>query len=388
MSAALAYDEIISMDQINLDDYPDVSFVPCVSNVIKSKSLLGKKIYLYREKEVKSVISKELKAAQLELKGAEGGKAKFLSVFRNLNTGDIYLSDKIYNTHSFRLIAALGREYDAKNKVVIPRQYSVKDFYDVLDLSLCNLPDRRAFFTKDGKIAFRSVNPDHRTLKVQSRRDSLMSNTKIKYVYSSKDNLVHDKSCEKVHLIENECFMGSDIIPEGRIFCPDCYLNSLIRKGCEADFKKVNLYRKFFRDGCLKTRDIEKLIVDCNAQIHMDTPDILQIKCNEDSWFIKADSGKYMLFHNSYVILNENERYIGKYHGFHPQGSYSKLYKALDYLEGYTWEKHLAHKAEVEKAKELQLKREKSFFNRLRKWFRNLFSYFKSEVRNDNSSRF
>ena len=368
MSTELSHDEITSMDQVNLDDYPDFIPISCGSKKIKSKDILGKEIYIYREKEEKDVITKEMKDSRLELKGAEGGKAKLIPVFRNIDTEDIYMSDRIYNIHSYRIIAALGREYNARNNEVIPRQYSVRDFSDVLNLSLCNRPDRRAFFTKDGKVAFQSVNPDAKTLKVQSYRDSLMSNTKIKYVYSSKDTLVHDKSCEKVPLIENECFMGSDIIPKGKTFCPDCYLNSLIRKGCGDDFKKVNLYKKFFRDGHLKVSDIEKLIVDYNAQIHMDSADIMHIKCNEDSWFIKIESGKYLLFHNSYVILDENDRYIGKYPGFHLQRSYVKLSKALDHLEGYTWEKHLAHKAEIERAEELKRKREKSLLYRFKEW--------------------
>ena len=86
MSTELSHDEITSMDQVNLDDYPDFIPISYGSKKIKSKDILGKEIYIYREKEEKDVITKEMKDSRLELKGAEGGKAKLIPVFRNIDT--------------------------------------------------------------------------------------------------------------------------------------------------------------------------------------------------------------------------------------------------------------------------------------------------------------
>ena len=67
----------------------------------------------------------------------------------------------------------------------------------------------------------------------------------------------------------------------------------------------------------------------------------LVIKSKEDTWIVKGTDGHELrLLHNNYVKTSETERYITE--GFHDQGLIGfSLYQILNYIEGYTWEKHL-----------------------------------------------
>jgi len=112
----------------------------------------------------------------------------------------------------------------------------------------------------------------------------------------------------------------------------------------------------------------------------MDGPNSLKVKCREDSWIITHSNGKYRLFHNNYSVLDDGSRYIPINMEYHNQGNYDTLKRALTEIEGYSWEGHLAYKAEQERIKELELKKQNSLWNRFKKWLLGFRQYFRLEV--------
>ena len=92
---------------------------------------------------------------------------------------------------------------------------------------------------------------------------------------------------------------------------------------------------------------VEELIDRYEASIRMEDPDTLWVKCREDQWKIVLNGErKVTLLHNNYMLIGENQRYIfGGYHNQTPSGNVGMAY-AFKLIEGYTWEGHLAAKAE------------------------------------------
>ena len=64
---------------------------------------------------------------------------------------------------------------------------------------------------------------------------------------------------------------------------------------------------------------LERFLYEGGAKLHMDTPDVLYVEYKEDRWRLEPTdrNRKYLLYHNNYTILNDNERYITD--SFHKQ---------------------------------------------------------------------
>lgn len=370
-------DEIFSMDDVDLDEVCEADKICEDSRILVMDDLVGHKIYLFREKETVDVLPRSLKSYSLALPGAEGGKVKYIPIRVLEAKGNIYVSENIYNANANRFITNLGDAYGRKENEVLPPEMPFDSIKKYFDLSLCKTPYRKAYFTKDHKVAFKSIAPSAEDIKDRSRFDSIMANPKIRYIYSSKENSIHDKSCSRVSNIPYKFIIGSEELPEGHTFCKKCHRNLLIRKGCGSDFKNVDLYLKFFNDGFVSIEVLERLVVDNNAKLLMDGPNSLKVKCREDSWIITHSNGKYRLFHNNYSVLDDGSRYIPINMEYHTQGNYDTLKRALTEIEGYSWEGHLAYKAEQERIKELELKKQNSLWNRFKKWLLGFRQYFR-----------
>jgi len=94
----------------------------------------------------------------------------------------------------------------------------------------------------------------------------------------------------------------------------------------------------------VSNRVLEQFLCNNDVKLHMDTIDELIVKCNEDTWHIKMNAqGVYTLYHNNYVMVSEEERYITT--GLHVQKHHPPyLPGILAYIAGYDWQKHLDSK--------------------------------------------
>lgn len=246
--------------------------------------------------------------------------------------------NKYWKIISERIYSAL-RTTEAKNFVV--RQADVNQY---VDLSLVETPYRTAEIDKHYKIAYKGKQKDIGTQRMISKKAQALTDHNIRYVFSSKDDVVHDKTCWMAERIPYEEFDASQKFPEGRRLCPYCKKQLYIRRAIGEDTKNYPLYVRMFECGKVNFGIIERLLAEKGAKLHMETSDIMMVTCKEDTWKIEMDEeGKCMLYHNNYKRISDTERFIMS--GFHLQKNYTApLYEFLKYIENYDWQKHVEMK--------------------------------------------
>lgn len=284
--------------------------------------------------------------AYIEFYNEQNHTRKKIKVEFNDEDSRIYIAEKEFN-RTWKMIAQ--RIFGVKMMRAYRSGKPVPDFSSVeaqLDLSLYETESRRAILERGQlKLVGKPVSEEQKQLMM--KRSSAMDNKKIVYVYSATDSKVHDKACPLVKQISNQDFRASETLPEGRWLCLNCRMMMVVRRGCGDDFKHYDLYKRFFQRGGIRVEAVEELVDQYGARIRMEDPDTLWIKCREDQWkIILNEDRKVTLLHNNYMMLDETQRYIlGGYHNQTPSGNAAMSY-AFKLIENYTWEGHLAAKAE------------------------------------------
>lgn len=258
----------------------------------------------------------------------------------------IYIAEKEFN-RTWKALAQcilevkLMRAYRAGEPV--PPFSSVEE---QVDLSFYETESRRAVLER-GQIKLVGKPVSEELKQLMMKRSSAMDNKKIVYAYSAADDKVHDKACPLVKEISNQDFRAAEALPEGRWLCLNCRMMMVVRRGCGDDFKHYDLYKRFFQRGGIRVEAVEELVDQYGASIRMEGPDTLWVKCREDQWkIVLSGERKVTLLHNNYMMIGENQRYIfGGYHNQTISGNVNMAY-AFKLIEGYTWEGHLAAKAE------------------------------------------
>lgn len=269
------------------------------------------------------------------------GMKRLIPVNADLEKKRIYIEEKSFNSYWKEIQAAVLQERRIQAVPGKAAGLSGPVERDMVDLSLYEDESRKAVLCKNKiKIVGKPLNEETRML--QSRRASAMDNKKIRYVFSEKDNIVHDKACSLVKNISDRDFRASEELPEDRILCCVCTRMVYIRKACGDDFKNFGMYQHFFRRGRVGLKEMDRLVNEYGAAIHMEDEDTMRVKCGEDQWKLTlTGDGGVTLLHNNYVMVNDTERYIsGGYHEQNlPPGC--NLTGALRCIEGYTWDGHL-----------------------------------------------
>lgn len=280
--------------------------------------------------------------AYINVINLDASTRKLLPVYADSNEKRIYMEEKNFNAHWKKIMEAIFQEKRLlafKGKAPMP---SYSDIADQVDLSLYE-DERRSAVIQNHQIKIIGKPPSEESRILQSKRASAMDNKKIRYVYSTTNQFVHDKACPLVKNIADKDFRASEELPRERTLCLLCNKMMYIRKGCGDDFKNYDRYQKFFQRGRVEVEEIGKLVNEYQAVIHMEDLDTMWIKCGEDQWKLcLTPNGRVTLLHNNYTIINDTERYISG--GFHNQNLLpeSPVTGVLHYIEGYTWEGHLA----------------------------------------------
>lgn len=259
----------------------------------------------------------------------------------------VYLTEDNFNKYwreiSGRIQKAPGEEREDGKAV------TEKGRNRQIDLSLLVTPFRTAQVNENYVIEYKGIDPDIKVQRLISRRAAALDDNKIKYVFSIKDNLVHDKSCKAAEKISYEDFEASQILPENREMCPACRGKIYIREAIGDDSRHYAWYVRMFQRGRVSTTGLEEFLLHAGAKLYMEAPDTMLAKYREDTWKIKMDEQcRCKLYHNNYRMLSETEREIAD--GFHLQSRRPMwLPQALKYIQGYDWEEHIRLRSEAGK---------------------------------------
>lgn len=259
----------------------------------------------------------------------------------------IYINEGNFNKY-WKLISENVCRSIRRSRNLNSSDVPISSMNERVDLALVENPSRSAEIGQAFTIEYKGREIDIETQRMISKRASAMEDNRIRFVYAKSDNFVHDKSCQIVEKIKYWDFGAAAELPDNREFCPHCKRRILIRNAIKYDTKRYAWYQRFFEKGKVSNRVIEKFLFDTNVKLHMDTIDELIVKCNEDTWHITMNSqGTYSLYHNNYVMVSDEERYITS--GFHPQKHHPPyLPGILAYIQAYDWQKHLEAKTVVE----------------------------------------
>ncbi len=256
----------------------------------------------------------------------------------------VYISEGNFNRYWKTICSNIAKENYRRG---CSDQQLYSSFNELVDLTLMQTDTRIAFIESDYKIHFKGREQDIDKQRMKSKRVNAMEDSKIRFVYSKVDNVLHDKFCEVVKDIKDEDFCPCEDIPRGKRRCIACEKKLLIRSGIQSDMKYFNWYYGFFENGHVKLQRLRGFLGVSKAKLHMDSKDELKVKCKEDNWIIIAKpDGSYILKHNNYTILDDGQRYI--HSEYHIQKNYpSTLTGIMRYIEGYNWRKHLKPKVEA-----------------------------------------
>ena len=179
------------------------------------------------------------------------------------------------------------------------------------------------------------------------RRNKLMDDPKMRYVYSAKDMVLHDKFCVEVSMIPDADFEMTGYWTPDMKYCGKCYRQALIRSGVSPeDRTAIGYYDIFFKD--VTKRCLEKFFRRYHAEILYMRPRVVKCKVKDDIWIFDCSRKQKRLLHNSYTY---DEDYVRHFEGrFHEQqGQWSSLQRMMNYTMEYSWEDHVeAYKAEAE----------------------------------------
>lgn len=211
-----------------------------------------------------------------------------------------------------------------------------------VDVSLLNTETRTAKVDNSFKIKYKGKPIDIEKQRLISKRASAMDNHKMRFVYAKSNPVIHDKNCKEVRKIQNDDFEVVEELPVEATLCKHCRRKIYIRNAIKYDTKHFDWYFHFFDKAQISNDVLERFLYKGGAKLHMDTPDVLYVEYKEDRWRLEPTDRKrkYLLYHNNYTILNDNERYIED--SFHKQSqNIDKVADWFWYIEGYDWRIHL-----------------------------------------------
>lgn len=180
------------------------------------------------------------------------------------------------------------------------------------------------------------------------KRASKLSDPRNGYVYSTKERIIHDRTCKRVSGISDECFeMSKKLIP-GMPLCNLCRRKAWIRLGMGDDTKFIDAYDRFFREAYVSNDLLQRLFVDNEVKVKIRDITHMTFDVNGERWMWERVGRKIVLFHNNYIISDIGTRVIKS--DYHQQtekanSAVSAVHRMLD----YSWDlSHRKKDAELE----------------------------------------
>ena len=171
------------------------------------------------------------------------------------------------------------------------------------------------------------------------RRDSLISNRKLRYILSP-TGIIHDRDCPQTAQIPDDAFTMCEDFSNDKSICPLCYRKALVRKGLELDLRKrIDTVLWTLHHAGATDSNLHSLFITHNARIYQFEPKHIYLKINEDCWILRLVKRGCLLYHNNYLYLGGSQRLIET--GFHLQSSKTLSFQnALATMCHYSWEQH------------------------------------------------
>ena len=237
----------------------------------------------------------------------------------------------------------------------VPRNYTRKDYSSLLTELQSTYSASQARKTIDDDAKKREQEP---LTAARRLRSSKMDNRRLKYAYSKRQMVLHDKACDLVRYIPDMDFDMVETIPKGMTICQKCYRMVLIRNAIGDDAKKMNAYLRFFDMVEASNSDLYTLLVEYRASIHWENSYTLTIKVNDDRWqLVHMERGENLLYHNNYYILDDYSRhFLNDYHEQHVNGTQD--FHHYSYIMcHYSWEEHVESMKEKARKQEEEARR-------------------------------
>ncbi|MBQ5748904.1 MAG: hypothetical protein IIV87_01980, partial [Oscillospiraceae bacterium] len=100
------------------------------------------------------------------------------------------------------------------------------------------------------------------------RRDSLLGNRKMRYAYSAKKFVLHDRACRHVNAIRDEDFEMLSEFCLSMPLCEECFYTAVLRSAIDYDDEKyidayVNIFQRFGAD----TKELYRLLIENHARL-------------------------------------------------------------------------------------------------------------------------
>lgn len=200
-------------------------------------------------------------------------------------------------------------------------------------------------------------------------RHKIMSDQKIRYLYSKNEQVIHEKHCIHAKEISDQDLQWSwEYISELQR-CSDCEVAAYINYGAK-DPEEIEKYEDFFRKTKMSLDQIRKMYIvyGMKTRIYSDT---MTIWCKQDVWRMKAlpKKGRVQLYHNNYIIRKKGVREFTK--GFHIQNLQcedTNITYALNLICNYEyipeeWAFHQNNKQAIERMKEQKLQENDNVFS-------------------------
>lgn len=254
----------------------------------------------------------------------------------------VYLTDGTFNKYwkyiSERILRRLKEECAGEAEL------TMKEVNSLVDLSQVENANRSASISRNGTLVYQGQDVDLEIQRMISKKAAALEDNRILYVYSTKNNYVHDKTCKEVEKIHYQQFRAVSEFPKDRRLCSYCKKQLHVRTMIAEDNKHFPWCYRMMEEGKVYFSVIEELATTYKVKLRMSSPDIMVVKCGEDTWQIeKVGQEQYKLYHNNYVMVSKTERYITD--GYHEQKNHpTTLYGILRFVAKYEWTKHLDSK--------------------------------------------
>jgi hypothetical protein len=172
-------------------------------------------------------------------------------------------------------------------------------------------------------------------------RQRIMSDQRVRYIYSEKDNVIHDKSCRRTREIDDkDLFYSENYMPQLHQ-CRECAMRAYIHAGAR-DYNNYRVYEQLFERLHLWETLARHMYIECGMQTRAYS-NVLTIWDREDTWKVEPidSSGTARLLHNNYHVGKDGSRVFDK--GFHVQSEYlshSGIGAIIHAIETYSFENH------------------------------------------------
>ena len=132
----------------------------------------------------------------------------------------------------------------SRKSISYVKSYEHSDFTDLLN-ELQGKKESIEMIDGEAALAESSSMVSACAYEESKERHRIMSNQKIKYLYSRKDDIIHDKHCDNVKDILDEDLLWTEEYLSNLKPCPECMIQAYVSAGAK-DPKEMETYLGFF----------------------------------------------------------------------------------------------------------------------------------------------